>query len=78
MRYLESYSLDDSLKNKLLNVYSNEFVVEKLDESTIGIGRGSRDYNGISITYDETSIGIGGGLVNGLLLEDLSKKAINI
>ena len=35
MRYLKSYSLDDSLKNKLLNVYSNEFGMnlkkEKID-----------------------------------------------
>ena len=60
------------------NTFSNKFFVEKLDESTIGIGRGSFGSNGISITYDETSIGIGGGSVNGLLLEDLSKKAINI
>lgn len=62
------------------NTYSNIFFVEKLDESTIGIGRGSSKsyHNEISITYDETSISIGGGSVNGLLLEDLSKKAINI
>lgn len=60
------------------NNYSNVFFVEKLDESTIGIGRGSSSYNGISITYDETSISTGGGSANGLLLEDLSKKAINI
>lgn len=35
MRYLKGYSLDDSLKNKLLNVYSNEFGMnlkkEKID-----------------------------------------------
>ena len=60
------------------NTYDNTFFVEKLDESTIGISRGSNSSNGISITYDETSISIGGGSVNGLLLEDLSKKAINI
>ena len=60
------------------NTYSNIFFVEKLDEFTIGIGRGSYGSNGISITYDETSISMGGGSANGLLLEDLSKKAINI
>lgn len=60
------------------NSYNEIFFVEKLNESTIGIGRGATAYNDISITYDETSIGIGGGSVNGLLLEDLSKKAINI
>ena len=60
------------------NTYSNTFFVEKLNESTIGIGRGSYSSNGISITYDESTIGIGGGSTNGLLLEDLSKKAINI
>lgn len=60
------------------NTYTNAFFVEKLDESTIGIGRGSYQYNDITITYDGTSIGVGGGAVNGLLLEDLSKRAINI
>lgn len=27
MRYLKSYSLNDCLKNKLLNVYNNEFDI---------------------------------------------------
>lgn len=73
-----STEADGGFNATSFNTYADTFFVEKLDESTIGIGRGNSSYNGISITYDETFIGIGGGSVNGLLLEDLSKKAINI
>ena len=73
-----STEVDGGFSAKGSNTYNNIFFVEKLDESTIGIGRGAVSHNDISITYDESTIGIGGGSVNGLLLEDLSKKAINI
>ncbi len=58
------------------NTFSNIFFVEKIDETTIGIGRGDVlvNRNNVTITFDDSTF-INTGFYNGLTLEDMTLKA---